>query len=57
MTAVSLEEALHLRDRDDLAAMSRYEGQFGVLAEGPMDGWQNQPQAADFRRRVRAAVG
>ncbi|WP_237492226.1 hypothetical protein [Streptomyces sp. YIM 132580] len=30
-----------------IETMSRYEGQFGVLAEGPMDGWQNQPQAAE----------
>ncbi|MFF3639067.1 hypothetical protein [Streptomyces sp. NPDC002250] len=48
VTAVSLEEVLSLRDRDDLAAMSRYERQFGVLAEGPVDGWQDQPHAAEI---------
>ncbi|MEU3491184.1 hypothetical protein [Streptomyces massasporeus] len=28
--------------------MDRYERQYGVLAEGPMDGWQNKPQAAEI---------
>ncbi|MFF9690479.1 hypothetical protein [Streptomyces sp. NPDC014623] len=46
VTAASLEEVLHLRERDDLAAMIRYERQFGVLVEGPMNGWQDQPRAA-----------
>jgi len=46
--AASLEEVLHLRDHDDLAAMFRYERQFGVLAEGPMDGWQDQTEAAEI---------
>ncbi|MFD3518917.1 hypothetical protein [Streptomyces sp. NPDC058653] len=44
--AASLEEVLRLRDRADLAAMGRYEGQYGVLAEGSVDGWQDQPRAA-----------
>ncbi|WP_285427425.1 hypothetical protein [Streptomyces sp. ISL-1] len=35
-----------MRDHVDLAAMGRYERQYGVLAEGPRDGWQDQPQAA-----------
>ena len=48
VTAASLAEVLHLRDHADLAAMSRYEQQYGVLAEGPMDGWQDQPQAAEI---------
>ncbi|MBB5938616.1 hypothetical protein [Streptomyces zagrosensis] len=43
-----MEEVLHLRDHADLAAMFRYERQYGVLAEGPMDGWQGQPQAAEI---------
>jgi hypothetical protein len=43
-----LEEVLHLRDHADLAAMSRYEQQYGVLAEGPMNGWQDQPEAAEI---------
>ncbi|MFF7816399.1 hypothetical protein ACFZCF_31445 [Streptomyces sp. NPDC007945] len=48
MTAASLEEVLHLRDHADLAAMFRYERRYGVLAEGPMDGWQDQPGAAEI---------
>lgn len=48
VTAASLAEVLHLRDHADLAAMSRYERQFGVLAEGPVDGWQDQPVAAEI---------
>ncbi|MER5521476.1 hypothetical protein [Streptomyces sp. NPDC002763] len=48
MTASLLEEVLHVRDHDDLAAMFRYERQFGVLAEGPMDGWRDQPQADEI---------
>ncbi|WP_327748094.1 hypothetical protein [Streptomyces europaeiscabiei] len=48
VTAASLEEVLHLRDHAGLAAMFRYERQYGVLAEGPMDGWQDQPQAAEI---------
>lgn len=48
MVAASLAEVLHLRDHADLAAMSRYERQYGVLAEGPMEGWQDQPHAAEI---------
>ncbi|WP_406841837.1 hypothetical protein ACICHK_43355 (plasmid) [Streptomyces sp. AHU1] len=48
VTAASLEEVLHLRDHADLAAMFSYERQFGVLAEGPMDSWQDQPGAAEI---------
>ncbi|WP_405656948.1 hypothetical protein [Streptomyces sp. RK9] len=48
VTAASLEEMLHLRDHADLAAMRRYEQQYGLLAEGPMDGWQGQPRAAEI---------
>jgi hypothetical protein len=48
VTAASLEEVLHLRDHADLAAMGRYERQYGVLAEGSLDGWQEQPQAAEI---------
>ncbi|MFH8738330.1 hypothetical protein [Streptomyces sp. NPDC017964] len=29
-------------------AMGRYEQRYGVLAEGPMDGWQDQPEAAEI---------
>ncbi|GHH57780.1 hypothetical protein [Streptomyces candidus] len=46
--AASLEEVLHLRDDADLVAMFRYEQQYGVLAEGAMDCWQDQPQAAEI---------
>jgi hypothetical protein len=48
VTAASLEEVLHLRDHADLAAMFRYERQYGVLAEGPLEGWQDQPKAAEI---------
>ncbi|MFJ7048788.1 hypothetical protein ACIQVC_36100 [Streptomyces sp. NPDC101112] len=37
-----------MRDHADLAAMGRYERQYGVLAEGPMDGWQDHPQSAEI---------
>ncbi|MGW3815311.1 helix-turn-helix domain-containing protein [Streptomyces sp. NPDC005046] len=43
VTAASLAEVVHLRDHADLAAMGRYDRQYGVLAEGPVDGWQGQP--------------
>ena len=42
VTAASLEEVLHLRDHADLAAMQRYEQEFGVLSEGSLDGWREQ---------------
>jgi hypothetical protein len=48
VTAASLEEVLHLRDHADLAAMGRYERQYGVLAEGSLDGWQDQPHANEI---------
>jgi len=48
MTAACLEEVLHLRDHADLAAMRRYERQYGVLAEGPLDGWKDQRRAAEI---------
>jgi hypothetical protein len=48
VTAASLEEVLHLRDRADVAAMFRHERRYGVLAEGPMHGWQDQPHAAEI---------
>ncbi|MFB7669762.1 hypothetical protein ACFC1R_38745 [Kitasatospora sp. NPDC056138] len=48
VVAASLREVLHSCDDADRAAMSRYERQYGVLAEGPMDGWQDQPQAAEI---------
>ncbi|MFI5628991.1 hypothetical protein ACIA8E_06340 [Streptomyces sp. NPDC051664] len=48
VTAASLEEVLHLRDHADLAAMGRYERQYGVLAEGTLDGWQEAPHASEI---------
>ncbi|MEL7992254.1 hypothetical protein ACWGR3_23735 [Streptomyces albidoflavus] len=47
-TAASLQEVLHLRDHADLAAMTRYEQQYGILADAPLDGWQDQPGAAEI---------
>ncbi len=46
--AASLAEVMHLRDHADLASMGRYERQYGVLCEGSMDGWQDQPRAAEI---------
>jgi hypothetical protein len=65
VTAACLDEVLHLRDRADLAAMQRYEQQFGVLSEGSLDGWREQLRAeemaqGEFERvwsRARAARG
>jgi hypothetical protein len=48
VTAASLDEVLHLRDHADLAAMQRYERQFGVLSEGSLEGWQEQPRAEEI---------
>ncbi|MER6108416.1 hypothetical protein ACWGPD_05495 [Streptomyces hirsutus] len=48
VTAASLAEVLHLRDHADLAAMGRYERKYGVLAEGSLDGWRDQPHAAEI---------
>ncbi|WP_241269273.1 hypothetical protein [Streptomyces chrestomyceticus] len=48
MTAASLEEVLHLRAHADLAEMFCYERRYGVLAEGPVDGWRNQPHTAEI---------
>ncbi|MFF9128384.1 hypothetical protein ACF09J_34955 [Streptomyces sp. NPDC014889] len=48
VTAASLEEVSHLRGHADLAAMGRYERQYGVLAEGSLEGRQDQPQAAEI---------
>jgi hypothetical protein len=28
--------------------MGRYERQYGVLAEGSLDGWRDQPRAAEI---------
>ncbi|GIG62950.1 hypothetical protein Lfu02_73220 [Longispora fulva] len=46
--AASLQDVLRLRDCADLAAMRQYEQQFGVLAEGSLDGWQDQQHAVEI---------
>jgi len=48
LTAATLDEVLHLRDHADLAAMQRYERQFGVLAEASLDGWRDDPRAEEI---------
>ncbi|HZG04675.1 MAG TPA: hypothetical protein VE546_14075 [Streptomyces sp.] len=48
VTAASPAEVVHVRDRAGLAAMGRCERQYGVLAEGPVDGRQDQPRAAEI---------
>ncbi|MEV8553802.1 hypothetical protein AB0L04_28800 [Streptomyces glaucescens] len=48
VTAASLAEVVYLRDHADLAAMGRCERHYGVLAEGPMGGWEDQPEAAEI---------
>ncbi|MFE7445745.1 hypothetical protein ACFU7X_35455 [Streptomyces chartreusis] len=48
VTAACLEEVLHLRDGADIAAVGRYERQYDVLAKGPVDGWEDQPEAAEI---------
>ncbi|MFJ5677610.1 hypothetical protein [Streptomyces sp. NPDC093097] len=58
VTAASLEEVLHLRDHAAVAAMGHYEQRYGVLAEGNLDGWQDQPPGGrDLRGGVRVPVG
>ncbi|MGW0658308.1 hypothetical protein [Streptodolium elevatio] len=49
MKAASLDEVPRLRDHANLATMGRYERQSGVLSEGNLDGWQDQPRAAGIR--------
>ncbi|WP_331769245.1 hypothetical protein OG948_36255 (plasmid) [Embleya sp. NBC_00888] len=48
VTAASLEEVLQLRDHADPAAMGRYERQFGVLSDGSLAGWRDQPRAGEI---------
>ncbi|MET7639086.1 hypothetical protein [Streptomyces sp. NPDC005438] len=65
VTAASLAEVVDLRDHADLAAMGRYERRYGVLAEGPTDGWWDLPRTSEiseeeFERwwtRARQALG
>ncbi|MEU7373209.1 hypothetical protein [Streptomyces albidoflavus] len=47
-TAACLREVLHLRDHAGPAAMVRYEQRYGILADAPLDGWQDQPGAAEI---------
>lgn len=51
VTAASLAEVLRLRDHGDLGAMRRYERRYGVLAEGRLDGWWEQPHAHEISAR------
>lgn len=46
--AASWEEVLRLGDHGGLGAMSRYERQYGVLAEGSLDGWREQPHTNEI---------
>jgi hypothetical protein len=49
VTAASLKEVLHLRDHGDRAAMSQYEQQYGVLADGRVfDGWEDELDADEL---------
>jgi len=48
LTAASIEEVVRIRDGADLAAMRRYEQQFGVLAETVLDGWRDAPGAEEI---------
>ena len=51
VTAASLAEVIEIRDRGDLAAMTAYERQYGVLAEGALRGWQEADRAAEITRQ------
>lgn len=60
VTAASLAEVIALRDHADLAAMSRHERRYGVLAEASLAGWREWPGAteipsAEFERLWSAA--
>lgn len=57
VTAASLEEVLHLREHAELAAMGRYERQYGVLAEGRMESWQDEPRGPRSPRRSSSGCG
>lgn len=48
VTAASLDELAPLCG--DMPVMGRYERQYGVLTEGLLDGWQDQPHAMEIPR-------
>ena len=48
LTAASFDEVVRIRDGGDLAAMRRYELQFGVLAETVLEGWRDAPGAEEI---------
>jgi len=55
VTAATLEEVLHARDHGGAAAVVAYERQYGVGAEGVLDGWRDDDQvvaagSADFEQ-------
>ncbi|MCC3772641.1 hypothetical protein [Streptomyces sp. UNOC14_S4] len=43
VTAASQEEVLYLREHAEIAAMVRYEEQYGILSELPLEDWQDEP--------------
>jgi hypothetical protein len=50
VTAASLSELIHHRGHGGLTEVQRYERQFGALAEGPLDGWRDDPHAERISR-------
>lgn len=48
VTAAAAVELRHLRDHAGLAAMRRYEQQFGCLAEGKVNGWEGEAGAREL---------
>ncbi|MGW4958008.1 hypothetical protein ACWEPL_12350 [Nonomuraea sp. NPDC004186] len=50
ITAAALDEVLRLRDHHDLVALQNYEGRYGVLADGSLEGWQDAEQVTEISR-------
>nr|WSX47937.1 hypothetical protein OG409_02620 [Streptomyces sp. NBC_00974] len=48
MVAATLTEVLRLRDRADFEALSAYQHQYGILAEGSFHGWGEAEGAAEI---------
>lgn len=49
MTAASLAGVIEIRDRGD--PMASYERQYGVLAEGTLEGWREADGVAEITRQ------